>query len=83
MKSAQIQSEAPTKSFLGAAQKDLAAVKAHYRLIDQPADSAVTPENILAPHRQRTLGKDVPKLFETVREEAAQARLEIHVVEWR
>ncbi len=56
VKSAQIQSEAPTKSFLGAAQKDLAAVKGHYRLIDQPADSAVTPENILAPHRQRTLG---------------------------
>ena len=55
VKSAQIQSEAPTKSFLGAAQKDLAAVKGHYRLIDQPADSAVTPENILAPHRQRTL----------------------------
>ena len=55
VKSAQIQSEAPTKSFLGAAQKDLAAVKGHYRLIDQPADSAVTPENMLAPHRQRTL----------------------------
>ena len=55
VKSAQIQSEAPTKSFLGAAQKDRAAVKGHYRLIDQPADSQVIPENILAPHRQRTL----------------------------
>ena len=40
---------------LGAAQQDRAAVKGHYRLIDQPADSQVTPENILAPHRQRTL----------------------------
>ncbi len=30
-------------------------MKGHYRLIDQPADSQVTPENILAPHRQRTL----------------------------
>ena len=50
-----MQSEAPTKSFLGAAQQDRAAVKGHYRLIDQPADSQVTPENILAPHRQRTL----------------------------
>ena len=55
VQSAQIQSEAPTKSFLGAAQKDRAAVKGHYRLIDQPADSQITPQNILAPHRQRTL----------------------------
>ncbi len=55
VQSARIQSEAPTKSFLGAAQQDRAAVKGHYRLIDQPADSQVTPENILAPHRQRTL----------------------------
>ena len=30
-------------------------VKGHYRLIDQPAQSAVTVENILAPHRERTL----------------------------
>ena len=29
--------------------------KGHYRLIDQPADSAVTVDNILAPHRERTL----------------------------
>ncbi len=55
VQSARMQSEAPTKSFLGAAQQDRAAVKGHYRLIDQPADSQVTPENILAPHRQRTL----------------------------
>ena len=39
----QRQGEAPTKSFPGAAQND------------QAADSEVTPENILAPHRQRTL----------------------------
>ncbi len=26
-----------------------------YRLIDQPAESAVTPANILAPHRAHTL----------------------------
>ena len=30
-------------------------VKGHYRLIDQPADSAVTVDNILEPHRERTL----------------------------
>ncbi len=55
--SVRMQAEAPTKSFPGAAQKDLAAVRGYYRLIDQPADSAVTPENILAPHRERTLGR--------------------------
>ena len=30
-------------------------VKGHYRLIDQPAESAVTVDNILALHRERTL----------------------------
>ena len=42
-------------SIPAAAQGQRAAVKGHYRLIDQPDDSAVTPQNILAPHRQRTL----------------------------
>ena len=55
MKSARIQSEAPAKLFPGLAQNEQAAVRGYYRMIDQPAESAVTPENILAPHRQRTL----------------------------
>ena len=55
VKSVRIQSEAPTKSFPGAAQNEQAAVRGYYRMIDQPAEAAVTPENILAPHRQRTL----------------------------
>ncbi len=55
VKSAQMQSEQPMASFPGAAVGNLAAVRGHYRMIDQPADSEVTPENILAPHRQRTL----------------------------
>ena len=42
-------------SFPGAAGRNLAAVRGHYRMIDQPAASEVTPENILAAHRQRTL----------------------------
>ena len=46
---------ATPKSFPGAAQNDQAAVRGYYRLIDQPADSEVRPENILAPHRERTL----------------------------
>ena len=53
--SAQMQAAAPMASIPAAAQGQRAAVKGHYRLIDQPDDSAVTPENILAPHRQRTL----------------------------
>ena len=55
VQSVTMQAAAPTKSFPGAAQGDLAAVRGYYRMIDQPADSAVTPENILAPHRERTL----------------------------
>ena len=42
-------------SFSSAAQSDKAMVMGYYRMIDQPADSEVTPENILAPHRARTL----------------------------
>ncbi len=55
VQSAQMQSEQPLASFPGAAGGNLAAVRGHYRMIDQPAASEVTPENILAPHRQRTL----------------------------
>ena len=45
----------PGRAFCGAAQGDKAAVKAHYRMIDQPDDSVVTMKAILAPHRERTL----------------------------
>ncbi len=55
VKSAQMQSEQPLASFPGAAGGNLAAVRGHYRMIDQPAASEVTPKNILAPHRRRTL----------------------------
>ena len=47
--------ESPTRAITGATNGSRAAVKGHYRLIDQPAESAVTVENILAPHRERTL----------------------------
>ena len=55
VQSARMQAAAPMASIPAAAQGLRAAVKGHYRLIDQPDESAVTPENILAPHRQRTL----------------------------
>lgn len=45
----------PMRAVTGAANGARALVKGHYRLIDQPAGSAVTVENILEPHRERTL----------------------------
>jgi hypothetical protein len=45
----------PSRAFCGVAQGDGAAVKGYYRLIDMPEDSAVTMNNILLPHRDRTV----------------------------
>lgn len=45
----------PGAAFTSAAQKDEAAVAGYYRMIEHPPESEVTPENILAPHRARTL----------------------------
>jgi hypothetical protein len=53
--SVQRQAEDPMRAFAAVAKSDWAAVKGYYRLIDQPDDSAVTPANILLPHRERTL----------------------------
>ena len=47
--------EVPDRAFSGVAKGDWAAVKAYYRMIDQPEESAVTMSNILAPHRTRTV----------------------------
>jgi len=55
VRSAHQMAESPTRAITGAANGARALVKGHYRLIDQPADSAVTVDNILAPHRARTL----------------------------
>ena len=55
VKSASLQARQPMASFPSAAGAERAAVFGHYRMIDQPADSEVTPRNILAPHRARTL----------------------------
>jgi hypothetical protein len=53
--SARRQAEQPMRAFAGVAKDDWPAVKGYYRLIDQPESSQVTPENILRPHRERTL----------------------------
>jgi len=55
VESARRQAEQPMRAFTAVAKEDWAAVKGYYRLIDQPADSEVTPEHILQPHRERTL----------------------------
>ena len=52
---ATILAEDPMESFPSAAQGKRALVKGRYRFLDHPAESALTPENILAPHRERTL----------------------------
>lgn len=46
---------APDRAFSGVAKGDWPAVKAYYRLIDQPDGSTVTLPHLLAPHRGRTL----------------------------
>jgi len=55
VRSATVLASDPTRSFPGAAGGNRAMIKAHYRLLDQPDDSAVTLEAILAPHREQTL----------------------------
>jgi hypothetical protein len=47
--------EVPERAFSGVAKGDWPVVKAYYRMVDQPAGSAVTMPHILWPHRQRTL----------------------------
>jgi hypothetical protein len=55
VRSATVLATHPTGSFPGAAGGHRAMIKGHYRLLDQPEDSEVTFEAILAPHRQQTL----------------------------
>jgi hypothetical protein len=47
--------EVPDRAFSGVAKGDWPAVKAYYRMIDQPEESAISMPNILAPHRGRTV----------------------------
>lgn len=54
-RSAELLAEYPGRAISASAWSDTAAVDGHYRLIEQSADSAVTPANILAPHRERSL----------------------------
>ena len=55
VKSAGLLAALPGQALTANAAHDRAAVKGYYRLIDQPAQSEVTPAHILAPHRARTV----------------------------
>ncbi len=54
VKSVHIWSMAPAKTFFSAACGDGAAVSGYYRMIEYPDESALTPEAMLATHRERT-----------------------------
>lgn len=55
IRSAEAMAEHPMASFPGAAKGDRGVIKAHYRFIDQPDESAVTMGSILLPHREQTI----------------------------
>jgi len=52
---ARMKGEQPGSGFADVAGGDWAATKGYYRLIDHPDESAVNMEQILAPHRDRTI----------------------------
>ena len=54
-KVAAAKADSPGRAFCGVARGDAASVKGYYRLIDMPEDSAVSMDNILLPHRDRTI----------------------------
>lgn len=47
--------QVPDRAFSGVAKGDWPMVKAYYRMIDQPEESAVSMPTILATHRERTI----------------------------
>lgn len=55
VRSAQELSDKPGSSYSNVAKGDWAATKGYYRMIDTPENSAMTMENILLPHRERTV----------------------------
>lgn len=52
---AEEKAKVPDRAYSGVAKGDWSKVKGYYRMIDQPDESAVGMNNILIPHRQRTV----------------------------
>ena len=55
VETAALMGDNPMASLPAAAKGDRAKVKGYYRFVDQPDEAAATPQNILRPHRERTL----------------------------
>ncbi len=55
IQSAKDQAKKPGLAFSPAVEGDWKKTKGYYRMIDQPDDSALTMENILQPHKKRTM----------------------------
>jgi hypothetical protein len=55
VRSAKELSDKPGSSYSSVTKGDWAATKGYYRMIDKADDSAMTMENILLPHRERTV----------------------------
>ena len=55
VESAKAMGTMPGRTLSAAVHGDWPAVKGYYRMIDKPDDSALTPDAILAPHRERTV----------------------------
>ena len=76
VESAHHMAQSPMRAITGATNGARALVKGHYRLIDQPADSEVSVEHILAPHRERTLQRMGSEVHGAVR--SGHHHLELH-----
>ena len=55
VKSASLLAEDPGQKIQAHPDRSRTVIRAFYRWIEQPADSAITADHILAPHRERTL----------------------------
>ena len=55
VRSAELLAAYPGRAMCGTAKTDRQAVDGYYRFIEQPQESAVTVENILKPHRARSI----------------------------
>ena len=55
VETAALMGDNPMASLPAAAKGERAKIKGYYRFVDQPDEAATTPENILRPHRERTV----------------------------
>jgi len=73
----------PGRAYCGVAEGDRPKVKAYYRFIDKPDDSAVTMSAILQPHRVLKSGCGVEALAHKTAERLKRAIAINLVIAWR